>query len=148
MCCKELIKELGVPVECVSNSHVASENGKRLELQLTKGARACKVKVDGCVIKSQSIQKCDFLFKICQTNKFYFVELKGGDVMEAVHQIISTIQELEKKSKLKITNYEGIIVSTSVPRATESRFRKLQEKAIKEHGLKIIKAHNSFKLPV
>lgn len=148
MCCKELIKELGVPEECVSNSHVASEKGKKIELTLKQGVEVCRIKIDGCAVKSKSIQKCDFLFKVCQTNKFYFVELKGQDVVTAVKQILSTVQELEKKSGLKITNHEGIIVSSTVPRATEHRFRKLQEKMRKEHGLKITKAHNVYKLVV
>jgi len=38
-------------------------------------------------------------------------------------------------------NIKGVIVSSSVPSATEQRFRKLQERCFREKRLKIIKTH-------
>lgn len=59
-----------------------------------------KIKVDGCLISSTKIKKCDYLFIYKDDNKnktFVFVELKGVDLKTAIQQLENTIEIFEKE---------------------------------------------------
>ena len=75
----------------------------------------------------------------------HFVELKGTDVETASQQIVKTYDiihsDLSKNCCKVIPNYKAHLVSSSVPNATEIKFRKLQEKILKEKSLLIKKYH-------
>jgi hypothetical protein len=79
------------------------------------------------------------MFKVCKTDKHFLVELKGQKVEEAILQIINTFDSLNPKLKLPAENFEGVVVSSSIPRAAEQKFRALKEKCFKEKKLKIQK---------
>jgi hypothetical protein len=68
--------------------------------------------------------------------------LKDTDVETATEQIIQTYEILNAKLKAEPDKFTGIIVSSSVPAATEQRFRRLQEKALRDKKLRIKKTHN------
>lgn len=140
MCRKELIEALKASKksECFDNSTVAKEKGKEFRLENKSKKTICRVKVDGCLINDQRTKRCDYLFKICETKQHFLVELKGTDVDEAVKQIISTFDLINKKLKLSPERFEGVIVASSVPKA-EQKFRTLKEKWRREKGLKIEK---------
>ena len=146
MCCEELRKSLGGKSECYSNSTVAKENGKEFRLNLNANSTACKVRIDGCVMDSQVLAKCDYLFKICPVNKYHLVELKGTDVDHAVHQIVSTFNMTKMRLKEEPANFTGHIISSAIPRAAEQKFRNLKDKAMKNNKLNIVK--HSFKSEV
>lgn len=78
---------------CCTNSNVASENGKRFEINSIEGFT--RIRIDDCLIPSKQVQKCDFGFIRHSNDEFYFVELKGKDVKTAFNQIISTITVFE-----------------------------------------------------
>jgi RNase adaptor protein for sRNA GlmZ degradation len=142
--CKDLISALGASgmKDCFSNSTVAEENGKKFTLINPSRKKICKVKVDGCLIKAQTARKCDYMFEVSgKPNKYYLVELKGGDVVTAVDQIISTYSQVNAKIKSASNTYKGIVVSSGVPGA-EQRFRSAQTKSLKDHGIMILKKTN------
>lgn len=144
--CKSLIAVLGASdrKNCFSTSTVAEENGKKFSLLNPARKKICKVKVDGCLITSQIIQKCDYMFEVSgKPSKYFLVELKGGDVETAVDQILSTFKSVNSKIKSSPNNYTGIIVSTAVPKA-EQKFRNLQEQSLKNHGVMITKRSNQY----
>ncbi|MDN4164435.1 hypothetical protein QWY31_02925 [Cytophagales bacterium LB-30] len=141
MCCTDLKEELGGSIECYSNSNVASENGKQFRIEKPNNVELCKVQIDGCLIQNQAVDKCDYLFKICQSNQIFLVELKGTDVIHAVNQITSTYDQIRNKIDEPPINYKGFIISSSVPRAAEQNFRKQQEKVLKQKGFLIKKGH-------
>lgn len=141
MCRDELIELLGAhkKADCFSDSTVAKEKGKEFRLENKSKRTVCQVRVDGCLIDDKRTKRCDFLFKVCETEIHYLVELKGADVNKAVEQIVHTFEFINKKLKLPPKHFEGIIVSSSIPRAAEQKFRTLKEKCFKEKKLRIQK---------
>lgn len=144
MCCNELRDCLGGEENCYSNSNVASENGKQFRIEKPNNISLCKVQVDGCLINDNTVLKCDYLFKICETNQVFLVELKGTDVIHAINQITSTYDQLHGDLNQPASNYKGFIISSSIPRAAEQNFRKQQERVLKQKGFIIKKGHIRF----
>lgn len=96
-----------------------------------------KYKIDGHFDNSKSHKKCDYLFLYHKKNAkiIIFVELKGGDLKEAVHQIDTTISIFEKEQffkKIKEFELIGAIVSSSYP-SDDASFRKLKTKIIRKY---------------
>ena len=88
---------------------VAEENKRKYILQNPYQKKVCKVRIDGCVIPSQSQRKCDYLMIVCesklaneQESDIYFIELKGRDLISAVEQLTQTIKYFQTE-KYKIT---------------------------------------------
>lgn len=154
MCCNTLKFILSnVNDEHISHSTVAEENGKKITYTKLKSNEICKLRLDNCHFPSQKHKKCDFLFYICKTNEIHLVELKGTDVEHGCNQIAeayslitkdlnSKSTEIKEKFKIESMSFKGYIVSSAVPKATEIKFRKLQEKIMKEKKLLIKKSHN------
>ena len=46
---------------------VAEENKRKYILQNPSKKKVCKVRIDGCVIPSQSQRKCDYLMIVCES---------------------------------------------------------------------------------
>ena len=136
----KLILEAKDKDDCFDNSSVAKEGGKRFAFNNISNKIICRVKVDNCLITDQQ-RKCDFLFKIFETGKYYLVELKGINIQQGVQQIINTFNIVNEKIKAIPQDYSGIIVSSSVPLAAQQKFRKLQEKCYREKKLLIRKTH-------
>ncbi|WP_434683891.1 hypothetical protein [Pseudanabaena minima] len=96
--------------ECTKCSDVAEENKRKYILQNPSRKKVCKVRIDGCVITSQSQRKCDYLMIVCEDEAsnqtesvdLYFVELKGRDLMSAVEQLTETIKYFQSE-KYKFT---------------------------------------------
>jgi uncharacterized protein YjbI with pentapeptide repeats len=101
---------------CCSKSKVASENGKRFEIISQEDFT--KIRIDGCLITSHNIEKCDFGF-VRHTNKqFYFVELKGKEIQKAYNQIIATINYFNAHFIVIPKDMRfGFIICSSVPKA-------------------------------
>ena len=88
---------------------VAEENKRKYILQNPSKKKICKVRIDGCVIPSQSQRKCDYLMIVCesksaneQESDIYFIELKGRDLISAVEQLTQTIAYFQAE-KYKFT---------------------------------------------
>jgi hypothetical protein len=143
MSCIELQKLLEEPDkdDCFSRSSSAKENGKKFIFENKSNKTICRVRVDDCLITSKEVKKCDFLFKVNENNKYYLIELKGIAVIDAVAQIINTFEIVNIKVRTMPENYKGISVSSSVPSATEQKFRMLQDKCYREKHLRITKTH-------
>lgn len=87
----------------------------------------CRVHVDNYLVKDKTIKKCDYLFHVSES-KFYLVELKGQPLDDAVAQILSTYDNVNKKIKVQSSDYNGIIASSAVPKSADQKFKSLQEK--------------------
>lgn len=96
MSCEDLKTTLNGDAVCFSLASVAIENGKRFAFSNVSGKTICRVRVDNCLIKDQTIRKCDFLFNVEEDKRYYLVELKGGDVGSAIRQIESTFDIVNK----------------------------------------------------
>lgn len=103
-------------LNCCTVSRVASENGKRFEIQSDEDFK--RIKIDDCLISLNEIEKCDFGFVRISNDDFYFVELKGSNIDKALNQIISTIDYFEKNLiRIPKDKRLGFIVSSKVPSA-------------------------------
>ncbi len=148
-CCKLLFAQICAADDALSNcfscSNVAEENGKKLTiLKASPEEVICKAKIDGCIIKSDKLKKCDFLFHRPghEPYQYMLVELKGSDISQAVEQIKSTFLALKPKTDTAPQQWCGRIVSSAVPKNAELKFRKLQAELLKTHKLKVEKHHN------
>ncbi len=70
-CCKGLVENLKAEKQsvCFDSKTVAKEQGKEFRI-INKSKKAiCGVRIDDCLIKSKSTKKCNFLFKICESER-------------------------------------------------------------------------------
>lgn len=116
---------------CISNSKVASENGKRFEINSNEDYK--KLSIDGCIIPDSDIEKCDFGFVRVSNNDFYFVELKGKNIEKAYDQLISTINHFEANIiNIPVQNRYCFIVSSSGIPKCQLRIKNLKQKFLRD----------------
>ncbi|PZU92616.1 MAG: hypothetical protein DCE90_17765 [Pseudanabaena sp.] len=114
--------------ECTKCSDVAEENKRKYILQNPSRKKVCKVRIDGCVITSQSQRKCDYLMIVCEDEAsnqaesvdLYFVELKGRDLMSAVEQLTETIKYFQANNYRFFGKVFARVVVSHVSRPTAS----------------------------
>ena len=96
---------------------VLKENRGKITFLNQNQDKILVIKVDGCVITSNEILRCDYALIPCDEIEIY-VELKGSDIVHAVEQLESTIRLLsDNPQKIKKLCF---VVSTRVPRQTTS----------------------------
>ncbi|MCP2025739.1 ribosome maturation factor RimP [Flavobacterium sp. HSC-32F16] len=118
--------------DCCSKSKVASENGKRFEIDSKEDFT--KIRIDDCLITSKQVQKCDFGFVRHLNNDFYFIELKGKDVKIALCQIISTISIFESTIiRIPKDKRFGFIISSRNP-LSSTETNNLKQAFAKRYG--------------
>lgn len=100
--------------------------------------------VDNGLINDNSIDKCDHSMIHCDTQRAYFIEIKGSDLLKACGQIGSTIQHLSHQMK-GLTPHARIALTRVNTTALQSqeyvRFRKQMERqggTVKQANLKLI----------
>ena len=113
-----------------SGSTVAKEKNKTFSIILkNKGdENFLRIQVDKGLLKEIDLEtkKCDYCFIRCKTNDYYFVELKGTNIEKAVEQLKTTISYFKKNYKVKGNQIYAYIASSSVPKAANLKFQKLQ----------------------
>jgi len=124
---------------------VAEENKRKYLLQNSARKKICKVKIDNCVITSQSQRKCDYIVIVCETKEakhhesvdLYFIELKGRDLISAVEQLTQTITYFQAE-KYKFTGkvFARVVLSkVADPRSIEVDSRVINlRKLLKKFG--------------
>lgn len=107
---------------------VCSENGRVARFENKRPFLVSRIHVDGCEIKNQKIEKCDYRLVVEKRKNdfgdeaFYaeeYIELKGKDFEKAVSQIRSTINI--KSSDPKKKRKRAVIVMTGSPAKTKKR---------------------------
>lgn len=75
---------------------VVAEKGRKFTVIAPKDSTCEKIKVDGGLITSDRKKKCDWAIKVSSdgVGHFFFVELKGADLMYAIKQLEATIGQL------------------------------------------------------
>lgn len=130
---------IAVCQDCCTKSNVASENGKRFEINSIESF--IRIRIDDCLIPSKQVQKCDFGFVRYSNNEFYFVELKGKDVKTAFDQIISTITIFETNFiRIPKGKRFGFIVSSRNP-LSGTETNNLKQAFAKKYG-KVLEIKN------
>lgn len=120
---------------CCSKSKVASENGKRFEINSNEDFT--RIRIDDCLIASQHVEKCDYGFVRHSNQQFYFVELKGKEIQKAYNQIINAIDYFNTNFIVIPKSMRfGFIISSSVPKAGVSA-NNLKQDFAKKFGRKL-----------
>jgi hypothetical protein len=90
-----------IPNGCIEYNEVrkicvAEEKGKKYTLINDSGFTIQKIRVDGCISQQPGEKRCDYLFKLekGEPDRAVFVELKGGDLIQAIRQVTDTINYL------------------------------------------------------
>jgi hypothetical protein len=138
-CCIKLIEDLNCSdkVHCFTSKTSAEENSKTFRIENKSNKNICRVKVDGCLIDSRSDIKCDYLFKICDTNEYFLVELKGREgIAHAIDQISSTYKIINKTLNLHKNCFTGFVVASEVPGANQ-KSRNIIERKRSQAEIKI-----------
>lgn len=118
---------------CCQKNKVVSEKGKRMEVASNEDFT--KIRIDGCLIASEEIQKCDYGFARHDAEEFYFVELKGKDIETAFNQITSAIVFFQENliQIPKVKRFGFIISSSGVPNARQ-RIYNLKQRFARDYG--------------
>lgn len=109
MSCEEFENDKCAQCNC-NKIIVAAEKKCKYVLNNLKQEKICKIRIDGCYLKEG--KRCDYLILTCNTQKAFFVELKGNSYLSAVDQILTTIEQFG--SKLMNYNINARIVLTKV----------------------------------
>jgi hypothetical protein len=130
----ELQKKFKIDEECLDQRTVVSENKSTFELDIKdlrkQGEDFYCIQMDYCHIKSSEMMKCDFVFHRCETDDFYFVELKGSEIDKAYKQIVVT---LTKHIPAEQDKCWGFIVSSRSPKDTTA-IHKMKYEFRKKYG--------------
>jgi hypothetical protein len=130
---KILTKTYDIEATCISKNTACEENKRkfRIDTEGVKDETFLRITIDDCFIDDDQVEKCDFAFHRCDTEDFYFVELKGSDIAKAYRQIVTTIsQHLKTNEKIKRW---GFIVSSRVPKRGVD-VNKFKNEFAKKHG--------------
>jgi hypothetical protein len=130
----ELQKKFKIHDDCLDQKTVVSENKSTFELDIKdlrkKGEDFWCIHVDDCHIESSEIMKCDFVFHRCETDDFYFVELKGSEIDKAYKQIIETLRNHIPTER---ENCLGFIVPSRIP-SSGTDINKLKSEFRRKYG--------------
>jgi hypothetical protein len=94
----------------------AAEGGKKYELINNSGRIIRKVKIDKCLPQKEQEKRCDYLMNVNDENKnaVYYIELKGGAILDGCIQIEQTMIYLKNEFK-DFVIFARIVASRSVP---------------------------------
>jgi len=106
----------------------AQENKSKYVLKNPNRIEVCKIQVDDCVINSNDESKCDFLFLACETDKAFFVELKGRDLTHAIDQIDHSIDVLISQLENFAINARVVLSKAQTPDLRTSKYVKFKSK--------------------
>ena len=80
------------------------------------------------MITSHVESKCDFLFLVCETDKAFFVELKGRDLSHAIDQIDHSIEVLINHLENFAINARVVLSKAQTPDLRTSKYAKFKAK--------------------
>jgi hypothetical protein len=123
---------------------VCEENGRKITFVNPQGFKVTKIQVDGCLIKDQNQNKCDWL--VIAKEVEHFVELKGSDLKTAEIQLTTSIERLSKDYKAGRKFFAFMIVS-SVPRKGV-KVQELQLKFRKRYNANLIVQKTKLEFPI
>ncbi|AXY76125.1 hypothetical protein D3H65_19975 [Paraflavitalea soli] len=120
------------------DAHGESQSQYRLINNLNRIVQ--KYDLDGCLIKENNTERCDFLLIVPAENKTraVFIELKGKKFLKAVSQVNNSIEQLNPATSQY--NIFGRIIMSAAPKLQGPAYIRLLEKTTKSGGNLIIKS--------
>jgi len=94
-----------------------------------------RVTIDGCLIRSENCEKCDYAFYRKIYNAFILVELKGNDVAKAISQLRSTINQFNQVPSISINDkWSAFVVPSRVVPKSRSDIQKEKKAFLRDFG--------------
>ena len=112
-----------------------SSGSASLKLTNKDNQKIIKIQVDGCLIDTEKIKRCDWIVCKEHNDKIIFVELKNGfKWTDIFKQFISTKELIWKENKI---NGKCILVYKKFSKMTKTRNQSKQKgiKTLKQNGL-------------
>lgn len=134
--CQEFEENYPDCTDCTSGKQITVQENKRKHILKNPSCKpVCKVRVDDCVISSVGQRKCDYLLIACQSDAWYFVELKGKDLLGAVEQLTQTLEHFQAQIPGKVFA-RTVLTKVNVPKTieTDARIIKLRKLLNKYRG--------------
>ena len=105
-------------------SIVASENSRKFEVIVPRKCDADKVHIDTADYEP-GLKRCDYAIRVTPTHKqfFYYVELKGNDILKAAEQLVSTIEK-RKSDYAGYMQKEAWVISGGWRPTVDTQFQK------------------------
>lgn len=128
---------ISIPTKCIINTEgsevVFEENRRKMIFHNPQRKRCQKVQVDGCAITEGT--RCDKLLVYPDSDEKGdsvedYVELKGEDVLHAMHQILNTIPRIHKQG----SRVNAFIIPTNYSPAVNSERQKTIAELKKMYG--------------
>ncbi|MFK7949949.1 MAG: hypothetical protein AB8G11_20330 [Saprospiraceae bacterium] len=94
----------------------------------------CKYHLDSCLIKGSKTKKNDFLLINSDERKSYFIELKGSDLVKAIHQVDSSVTALQSKFKGYAIYGRIVLTRVNTTDLRSSEYRKLKKRLERTGG--------------
>lgn len=140
MSCKEaLFSILNESGDCYSDRSSCSDSGRSFSIRPKNREPYCTIKVDGCLIKANNEQRCDFIIVDCNSGVFHFIELKGNDIGKASKQIVNTITIIKnkfKQAKIELaTNRIAIHIVCNLSTKANQKKDDIVEEFIKKYSI-------------
>ncbi|MGI5084538.1 hypothetical protein [Treponema putidum] len=118
------------------------EHNKEYIVKNCNKKEACIIKIDGALISSKDVKKCDYGLCV-EDNRFFLIELKGVDLSQACKQLLYTLDYMRQK----YTNYEyfcrAVVTrmpskkdKTGAPGNYPSSYKKLLQKLLNNEHLR------------
>lgn len=110
------------------------KNNNRKHIAHNKNAsKIYQYKIDGDIIKTNDICKCDYLLENETSATLYFIELKGSDLGHATEQIESTIKHFKDTKHINdiMKNYKinvRIVCHSKTHQLLETKVKKFVQK--------------------
>ena len=117
-------------------SIVVSENNRQFEVIVPRKCDADKVHIDTADYET-GVKRCDYAIRVTPTHKqfFYYVELKGSDVIKAAKQLVSTIEK-RKTDYAGYVQKEAWVICSKWRPAVNTQFQKY-DRTIRRFGFKL-----------
>lgn len=115
---------------------VVKENNRQFVVIVPQKCDADKVQVDTADFET-GVKRCDYAIRVTPTHKqfFYYVELKGNDILKAAKQLVSTV-EMRKSDYAGYLQKEAWVISGGWCYAVNTQFQKYR-RIIKKFGFEL-----------
>lgn len=120
------------------------ENKCRFEVKASGNWKLEKIQIDGGIINDNETERCDYAVTAQLDNikhHFFYIELKGRDLLKAISQLESTIKKLPGQHQDFPNKYAHAVCSKIIPltsstaQVAAARFLKLYQFRLKWHTL-------------
>lgn len=116
------------------------ENGRIFEAVISGDCQPVKIHIDAEPYRSQLERRCDYAIQICphDTRAFFFVELKGTDVLKAAEQLLYSVECLQSLYQAYNVSRTACIVASCGPKPAISTRYQMYRAKLESRGFRLV----------